>query len=668
MSLLPEAIAQRLAAAMALLNPAVHAEIAKTLSRIYAPRCPLNCWQWCERNIILRPEESRDFHGPYDSALTPYVRRVMEFVTHPTDREFIVRKSSQLGFTLAYLLIVCYLAATRPTHALIALDSVTEVKKISSRLRRLFETNAALTDSFLGDGPGDDLQNLLFKLRGMDVFFSGSGTRGAFANKSLGLLILDELDLYLKRGGDSDAYDRARERGKEVSNFKLIAGGKPEGWNEKTNKLYLSGTRERLFLPCPHCGHFQPLEFERLRFEHCRDTAGDWDLPRVIDDTWYACENELCRPGRIDELHKPAMLRAYECRATNVGKDEFKPFPGRVSFHIDDLHIIRSAQNSWGHMAADFIDSRNSPTARIVFFNGRLARPEPEKATEINRTALHKLIGKYPHGCMPVRPAIHPRTGDAAIFTVADNQGSGAKKWVKVGFTPSDHMFVIDYGSTVALDDLRTEADNPVWIGGETPPSADDLRDAIAASVAAGLPLADAYARAAPGRQWFTSFGGFVDEGYDTFVVREWCHGTADPVTGIPRFFPCKGVATRNSRSLVEEHRDKFRIGRSDESPFVTVYHFADDAMKRELYIGRIAGIDGMRKNKKPRPRFHLPARTEDWFMKELMARHVEKVVKGRPTMLWDEPAPNDYGDACKMALALWEMLKADFLPPPVPA
>src|SRR4051812_46420571 len=88
--------------------------LVEALGKIYAPRSGLNAWQWGEKWVKLDSRESIDFQGNWDSALTPYVRFVMEFVTGqfgeksvefhpstPTDvewDEFICMKSSQLGF------------------------------------------------------------------------------------------------------------------------------------------------------------------------------------------------------------------------------------------------------------------------------------------------------------------------------------------------------------------------------------------------------------------------------------------------------------------------------------------------------------------------------------------------------------------------------------------
>lgn len=662
---LPPELRDHLAAALERLNPELHAILAALLSRIYAPACALNAWQWAQQNIELKPEESRARSGPWDSADTIYVRRVMEFITNPTEREFIIRKSSQLGFTLAYLLIICYLAATAPTHVLYGMDSKEQAKKISARLERLLTTNAALAGTLSGK-PDDTLQTYLFKLRGMEVVLAGSGSEGQYANMPAGLVILDELDLHIPGVNQrANTIDTARERIKQASlGGKLIAGGKPQEFSGETNQNYLTGTREQIYVPCLKCGFEQPLVFDKkfFRFEHCKDVTGHWDMGRVLGDTHFLCQNELCG-ARINEEDKPVMLRRYKCVATNLGQDDWKPFPGRVSMWVNDL-ISLTPTSSWGHIATQFLGA-TSPSKMRVFFNGVLALPQQEAKTEVTKSDLHKLNGGYSHGCMPKKPAINPITGAAAILLTSDVQGSGEKKWVKVGFCPDGEAFVIDYGLSLHLDELKAEADEPVWFGFEAPPEK-EIEELKGRCLAEGLDYHVELRKKYPEREFYTVPVGGIDEGHDTFIVRDFCHSTKPAPDQPPRFFPFKGIPRLHAVEIVNEIPDKYRTGKTEDTPFITVYHFSDDDLKQDLYVGRIAGFDAIKSGKSTIPRLWFPSYTEDEFFLELTQEKRAQIKwKGRLTWMWVPPkGANDYGDALKIALALWHVIKAQFPAP----
>jgi hypothetical protein len=660
-------VAAAIRAALARVNPEVHATLAAALSKIYAPAHGLSCWAWAHKHIILRPEESRDHHGPYDGTLTIYIRRLMDFVNAPADqeKELIIRKSAQLGFTLAYLIVICYLAATSPTHVLFAMDSGKEAKNISQRLQRLLTTNPALSGVFTDEGE-DDLQNLLLRLLGMDVYLSGSGSAGAFANKSVGLAILDELDKHLAApGGHANTIDLARDRLKKVQQGKLIAGGTPQSWTGETNQNFQTGTREELHAPCPHCDHFQPFRWEQIKFEHCKDLAGEWDTARMLAETYLECE--ACH-NPIKDSDKARILPRARWVAHNTGQDDDKPFPGRVSIWINDLYS-QDPQTSWGRLAVKWIDAQRSPSKLKNFFNETLGLPRKESKTEIAKSDIYKLGGGYEHGCVPKPPATNPATGLAAVLVTSDVQATH-RKWVKTAFRHDGEMFVVDYGQCLSYTELVAIAAEPVWIGFTKPPreELDTLRaDAIARGVDYFALLREKY----PGRAWHTASVGLIDEGHETFVVRDFCHSTGDANTEPPTpplFFPCKGVSHVSPRELVEEISDKFRTAKEGvEAPFITVYHFNDDAMKSDLYLGRIAQFDAIAKGKSLIPRLWLPAHAEPEFVDELCQEKRGLVMlRGKPTWVWIPPTkPNDWGDALKMALALWHVIKVHY---PAPA
>lgn len=662
---IPPELAELIRAALARINPEVHAAFAAALSRLYAPGHGLNCWAWAHKYIILTPEESRDHHGPYDGTLTIYIRRLMDFVTSPADqeKELIIRKSAQLGFTLAYLIVICYLAATSPTHVLFAMDSGKEAKNISQRLQRILTTTPALSGVFTDEGE-DDLQNLILRLRGMIVYLSGSGSAGAFANKSVGLAILDELDKHLPApGGHANTIDLARDRLKKVQQGKLIAGGTPSTWTGETNQNFLTGTQEELHAPCPHCDHFQPFRWEQIRFEHCKDLTGAWDTARMLAETFLECE--ACHQP-IREAHKAKILPRARWVVHNTGQGDDKPFPGRVSIWINDLYS-QDPQTSWGRLAVKWIDAQRSPSKLKNFFNETLGLPQKEAKTEITKSDLYKLAGGYEHGCVPKAPAVNPATGLAAVVVTSDVQGT-ERKWVKTAFRHDGEMFIVDYGRCLSYAELVAIAAEPVWVGFTRPPK-DELEALRAEAIATGGDYFAMLRARYPGQIWHTASVGLIDEGHDTFAVRDFCHSTGDPLTGAPPlFFPCKGVSHVSPRELVEEITDKFRTAKEGtDAPFITVYHFNDDAMKSDLYLGRIGHFDAIAKGKSSVPRMWIPAHAEAEFVDELCQEKRGLIMhRGKPTWMWIPPTkPNDWGDAVKMALALWHVIKSEY---PAPA
>jgi phage terminase large subunit GpA-like protein len=103
----------------------------------------------------------------------------------------------------------------------------------------------------------------------------------------------------------------------------------------RIEREFEASDQRRYFVPCPHCGHMQWLEFERLRWAKGKpETAG------------YHCAG--CE-APIAEHHKTAMLASGEWRATAKSKD-----PHSIGFHISALYSP-IGWKSWEQIARDWL-------------------------------------------------------------------------------------------------------------------------------------------------------------------------------------------------------------------------------------------------------------------------------------------------------------------------
>lgn len=620
--------------------------LADCLGSIYEPRTALNAWQWGEKNIRLGSKESIDYQGQWDSEFTSYVRFVMEFVTGDFGsdvefmpgfsrddewRELIIMKSSQLGFTLAYLIIIAYWIAEVRQNAIFAIDSLEEARRISkSRLQPMLQACKATRSRF--EESEDEQSNLTLFLLACTIYLMGSYGRGTWRNKSASLAILDELDAY-KVDDETHALGGARNRLKAVQNAKLIAGGAPETEGDLTATEEKTGTRHRCFLPCPHCDHYQQLTWENVRFGHCKDTTGEYDLQRVLNETFYECE--FCHKEIWESEHKALMLARRKWRQTNP-----KPFPRRLSLQISDLYSPLP-EARWGIIAVEFIEAQGNPSLLKSWRKNRMGQPSSMQQDLRTPDHIDKLRGyldkdgqshQYLRGTIPVEPCL--------VLVTADVQGD-VKKWVKTGFLPSGEMFVIDWGATLSFEELSMVAADPVPVG-LVPVRSDVTRW-----------------RAADG--WDGPFVqaplGFIDEGHITNEVREFCQRTQQDGTGC-QFFPTKGRGGIQIRLTVQESNSS-ALGLP-----LKVYHYSDDDIKKMLYIARIARRLRPHKSAPPGPPIHFPSMLDPEFKAELCSEKLAAERVGsitREKWVKHPSVPNDWGDALKEALVGWVVLEPLF-------
>ncbi|MDR1304272.1 MAG: phage terminase large subunit family protein [Verrucomicrobiales bacterium] len=589
----------------------VRAFVAGVLGDIYKARTTDNVWQWAENNVFLDESMSPAFPGFYDSSLTPYARLAQEFATDQyTNAEFtvsgaphfdecVIMKSSQLGLTESVLNIIRYLVANAPCHIAYIIDSFAEAQKMSkTRLQPSLQKCPATAQAISANA--DDFGNLTMYLRGMVIHMLGSYSSGALANKPIGLIVLDELDKHQPNPrGEAETIDLARDRLKTTGG-KLVALSTPVTDRHVTWREYKTGTQHQLHVPCPHCGDRQPLVFEHVRFAHCKDLTGEYDLERVLRETFYECR--ACHQP-INESQKNRMVAAGVWRQSNP-----QPIPRKLSVHISDLY---SPFVAWGKLAVEFIQAnRGGDLSKLQHFrNNRLGLPFVQERAEVSGNDVLKLRGAYKRGQCPFAPC---------LVTMCVDKQEDVLKYTKAGFKPNGEMAVIDYGYTLVDYELLDRADEEIEILGATEKCAVKL--------------------------------GLIDEGFKALEVRDFVAQTDG------RFFASKGRGGIQVKQTVAVSRTPHK------DQYLDVYHYDDDNFKKLLYLQRIAKHDKIVRGEIRVPRLWLPADVEPHFVAELVSEKLveEADKRGYSRFIWTKKDgdKNDFGDTLKMHLVIWHELE----------
>ncbi|MEI6035789.1 MAG: terminase gpA endonuclease subunit [Verrucomicrobiae bacterium] len=623
------------------MNEPLRAFLVRAFQGFYQPRSALNPWQWHElHRTELGTAESQDYAGPYDSALAPQNRFFMEFAAGrfseniefdqgtPADavwRECIIMKSSQVGVTLSLLLVLVWWIAEVRKNVIYAIDTTSEAKRISkARLQPLVRSCPAAASRIQEDE--DAMSNLTLYLLGLIVYIIGGAAEGAFQNKTASLGILDEADFHQQPPpGKPNNLDDLRSRMKAVSDAKIYSVSKPKTEEHVTFREWKTGTRHTCRVPCPHCGHYQELIWEGMRYEHLKDMAGDYDLERVKRETFYECES--CH-GRIEEKNKREMMLAHRWVQTNP-----HPTPSKISAHLSDLYS-QFPTAAWGILACEYIEGLKSMSKMTAFRTDRLGKPsrlaptgerKPEDILKLRRIAPTR----YNRGTIPERPAL--------MAMGADVQGD-VKKWVRGGFLRSGELFIVDWGYTLTFDELIEVASDPIPIGLPFEWPKNKPWDGDTCRVDQGI----------------------IDEGHIHLEVRRFC------LRSDGLFVPSKGRGGIQVRHTVAESPSE-----CDGDELVT-YHFDDDAFKKQLYVDRIANLPKIIAGKTRTPRMYMPWEVDAEFSDELCSERlgVESDRMGFHRERWkkDPSTPNDFGDALKQLLVIWYWLSPDILAQPAPA
>jgi phage terminase large subunit GpA-like protein len=572
--------------------------VAGVLAGVYQPEPEEEPWEWAERTLKVPRTENEEWADRYwSSELTPYVREVLEWAKRPGKGEFWIKKSSQVGFTMAILILICWMIVHRSGQVAYAIDSLDEARKLSkTRLKKWITSNRILSE-VEGD-EDDELSNLTYFLSGITVYLMGAHSTGAWANKSLVLAILDELDKHpLVEGAPTS--DHARERVKRPRDAKIIGFSTP-GDSGLITVEHAKGTREVIDLPCPHCEAMAPLEWKNFVYDtkEFRDLAGDLDLEKVAEGAYFKCE--LCG-GRFEEKHKAAALLRYQYRATNP-----KAPPGVRSVHIWDAY---SRFVTFGQLAIERINADGNPAKMERFMNGRRGLAYERAGGGVSTSELLDLKGAYKRGEPPVGI-------DPLFYAMAVDVQRDCYKATKAIFAASGEIYVIDWDTLVNFEEILEFADVPLVVAGRE----------------------------------MTVQCGLIDEGNgdDTKAVREFCLANGD------RFYPVKGRGRTQIDTMITTSETWH------EGEEVMTYHVNDPMFKWDLLFRLRKNHYSSKKQASIVP-LYLPADVDedDAFLKELTQEIPVKKKNsfGHEKWEWVKKGENDFWDTLKYLLPQWSIV-----------
>ena len=594
-------------------------ELAEAFDDAFRARFKGRIEEWAREQIVLTSKESAEFEGKYDPELNPLPTILFELAQSGEYDEVYVMKSSQSGFTLVCLILIVFWAVMFRRNIMYAIDSIGEVRRISNERLEPMIRHCAAAAPQISEDP-DDMTTLTMSLKGQTIYMGGAGSVGALANKSIGLAIVDETDAYKMSDSRTESHpallmlDRLK---RVMTDCFYVALSKPDQFEHFINQNYLSGTRHKCFVPCPLCNGYQEIKWENIRFDHCKDEHGGWDTERVAKETYLQCEQ--CG-ARIEEHHKPAMVKRREWRRTNFAQDKFKPKPRRASIHVSDLYST-FPKASWGVLANEWIEAMSDSDKIDNFRRSRLGQPVRRKTVEITESHLHAMIGVYQRGHCPIRPD---------IVTMGVDRQADVYKWsIWAWSLERNEGWLVDFGQTISESDLIKHANTPVIVDnwGETPEEH----------------------RINPG-----VLTGLVDEGHKTFTIRAFTLATEFELNGqrFQRFYCCKGAASTGAEMMTEQ-----TFQTEDQRP-VPVVVFKDAAIKTLLYeeaIEQRAQLIEKRSRGEPTaaPLMHFFAGVDPSYMIELAQEKRVRVIKNHNfEFVWAEPkGPNDHGDAVKYNL-----------------
>jgi phage terminase large subunit GpA-like protein len=480
-------------------------------------------------------------------------------------------------------------------------------RSFNPRLNKMITENARLSDLVSRASRNSaNRSDILEYGANVRLIKAGANSPDSLRSDHLPYVICDEVDAYKwDLGGEGDPMTLIENRQRTFSRAKtfLIStpaspsvkdgdGGLSDADESRIVQAYQRSDRRRRHVPCPHCGHEQPLWWSNLKYRTAigdEPTAGGKEQ-KIVVDAWYVCQE--CG-AEITEGHKPAMLAAGRWIAE---RPHVKLTHG---YHINFLYSSIGLGLTWKQGAQKWVDIQGDSAAMKAFFNTYLGEIYKEKGDGADAASALARVENYTLALLIAAAKVLRITAgvdvqkDRLEVSVAA-WGVGEECWF------ADHIVLP--GDTTAPE---------VWA---------DLADT----------LADAKVQAA-----------CIDAGYNTSSVLEFC---------APRrwCFPTKGISG-TGRALIEDARRRAARLRVRKKRGQPVEPLGVDQGKALLYAR-------LRLPEPGPGYIHFPADPafDDEYFAQLAAEELKKRVRGgRVITEWRQIRPrNEALDCAILALA----------------
>lgn len=544
----------------------------------YRPDPYLNLSDWADQNRILSNVSSAE-PGRWRTSRTPYLREIMDCLSaRSTTNEVVFMKGSQIGGSECGLNWLGYLVEHNPGPTLIVQPTDTLAKRFSrQRLDGMFRDTPSLAGKIREKKSRDSSNTMLMKeFAGGMFLLVGANSAVQLRSMPIKNANLEEVDGYPDDvNGEGDPVKLAEKRTSTFPKRKIFKNSTPtiEG-KSRIKDAFDASSRGRYYVPCPFCGHFQTIEWSRIKWEK-------------KDPSSAKLQCESCKE-LIEEKHKTKMLEQ--------GKWIHAVPEHRVrGFHLSALYSP-VGWYSWSQAAREFMEAQQSDNKLRVFINTVLGETWKEKGEAPEWERIYERRELYPFNLVPV----------GALFLTAGVDVQKDRFEVEiVGWGRDKQSWSIDYRVIYCeTSDIRSYA------------KLDEILDTVFPVEGSKTGLEVKMLA--------------VDSGYNTQTVYAYARAKGFRVMAVKGFD--REVSIVGRPSAVEVSYGGKTIPRG-----VRMWPVSSPTAKTELY-GWLRLPKPTNPDEKFPPGYcHFPQYNDDHFRGLTAEQVVRKIVRGYPRYVWEK-------------------------------
>lgn len=342
---------------------------------VLKPPPTLTLSQWADKYRMLSAESSAE-PGRWHTDKAPYQREIMDAIGDPHVRKVVIMSAAQIGKTDAFILnTIGYYMDYAPAPMLCMQPTLDMGQTFSKdRLAPMLRDTPELRDKV--DTKSRYSGNTILKKNfpGGHITIVGANSATGLASRPIKVLLADEVDRYpASAGTEGDPLTLAQKRQTTFWDKKTIMVSTPviKGHSRIETEFNLS-TKEEWNVPCPECGHYQPLVWGGVKFDR-------EDLSKPV---LYVCE----RCGALSGEY------AWK-KASRKGKFVAEnPSAEARGFH---LNTLASTFCAWSEIVHKFLVAKEqmdqgNPEGMKVWVNTELGETWEEQGEQLEDGDLYQ--------------------------------------------------------------------------------------------------------------------------------------------------------------------------------------------------------------------------------------------------------------------------------------
>lgn len=383
---------------------------------------PMTVSEWADAHRRL-PTKGAAEPGRWRTERTPYLRQIMDALSDHPDyaavRRVVFMKSTQVGATEALNNWIGYCIDRLTIPVMSVQPTIDMAERWSKQRLAAMIADTPVLSAKIAPARSRDSGNttLLKEWPGGVLVVSGANSAASLRSMPACYLAADEVDAYpVDLDGEGDPLSLAEARLDTFADRrKVFIGSTPTIASlSVVAKEYAQSDQRRYHVPCPECGHSQPLEWDHLSWP-------DGHPERAA----YACVE--CG-ALIPEHRKTEMLAAGEWVPQHPERSAHC-----WGYHINALYSPIALGRSWAELAAQWDRIKSDPIKLKAFTNTRLGicTEDPEEKVdweEIKDAAEDYGLRTIPDGCLILTAGVDVQ-GDRWEAQILGH-GADGEQWV----------------------------------------------------------------------------------------------------------------------------------------------------------------------------------------------------------------------------------------------